>query len=66
MREPVLIFDFGNVVGFFDYLRACERFAGGLGMTGPALRDLLVERGFPGCSRNSRAGGSRPRPSRRA
>jgi glucose-1-phosphatase len=47
MREPVLIFDFGNVVAFFDYLRACERFAGHLGMTGPALRDLLVERGFP-------------------
>jgi glucose-1-phosphatase len=46
MREPVLIFDFGNVVGFFDYLRACERFAGHLGMTGPAFRDLLVERGF--------------------
>jgi putative hydrolase of the HAD superfamily len=47
MREPVLIFDFGNVVGFFDYLRACERFAGHLGMTGPAFRDLLIERGFP-------------------
>ena len=47
MREPVLIFDFGNVVGFFDYVRACERFAGQLGMTGPAFRDLLVERGFP-------------------
>jgi putative hydrolase of the HAD superfamily len=46
MREPVLIFDFGNVVGFFDYLRACERFASGLGMTGPDFRDLLAERGF--------------------
>jgi glucose-1-phosphatase len=47
MREPVLIFDFGNVVGFFDYLRACERFAGHLGMNGPSFRDLLIERGFP-------------------
>jgi glucose-1-phosphatase len=47
VRKPVLIFDFGNVVGFFDYLRACERFAGHLGMTGPAFRDLLVDRGFP-------------------
>jgi FMN phosphatase YigB (HAD superfamily) len=46
MREPVLIFDFGNVVGFFDYLRACERFGKHLGMTGPAFRDLLIERGF--------------------
>jgi FMN phosphatase YigB (HAD superfamily) len=48
MREPILIFDFGNVVGFFDYLRAWERFAGSIGMTGPDLRDLLVRRGFPG------------------
>jgi glucose-1-phosphatase len=47
MREPVLIFDFGNVVGFFDYLRACERFAGHLGMTGTDFRDLVMQRGFP-------------------
>jgi FMN phosphatase YigB (HAD superfamily) len=47
MRQPVLIFDFGNVVGFFDYLRACERFAGHVGMTGLAFRDLVIERGFP-------------------
>ena len=36
MRVPALIFDFGNVVGYFDYLRACERFAGHLAMSGPA------------------------------
>src|SRR5690349_10371457 len=47
MREPVLIFDFGKVVGFFDYLRACERFAGHLSMSGMAFRDLVMERGFP-------------------
>jgi putative hydrolase of the HAD superfamily len=47
MREPALIFDFGNVVAFFDYLRACDRFAVPLGMTGPDFRDLLVDRGFP-------------------
>ena len=46
MREPVLIFDFGNVVCFFDYLRACEAFGRGLGMPGPVLRQLLQERGF--------------------
>jgi putative hydrolase of the HAD superfamily len=46
MKEPVLIFDFGNVVGFFDYLRACERFAAHRGMTGPAFRDQLIDRGF--------------------
>jgi FMN phosphatase YigB (HAD superfamily) len=48
MREPALIFDFGNVVGFFDYLRACERFAVHRGMTGTAFRDMLIERGFAG------------------
>lgn len=48
MREPALIFDFGNVVGFFDYLRACERLAGHLGMSGIDLRDRLIDRGFPG------------------
>lgn len=47
MREPVLIFDFGNVVGFFDYLIACERFARHLSMTGPSFRDMLIDRGFP-------------------
>ncbi len=48
MREPVLFFDFGNVVGFFDYLRACERLAAGAGVTAAQLRDNLVARGFPG------------------
>lgn len=46
MRQPVLIFDFGNVVGFFDYLRACERFGSALGLTGAAFRDRLLDRGF--------------------
>lgn len=46
MREPVLIFDFGNVVGFFDYLRVCEHFAAPAGISAPALRDRLLERGF--------------------
>jgi putative hydrolase of the HAD superfamily len=46
MRQPVLIFDFGNVVSFFDYLRACERFGRALGLTGAALRERLQERGF--------------------
>jgi putative hydrolase of the HAD superfamily len=60
MREPVLIFDFGNVVGFFDYLRACERFAGHLGMTGTAFRDLVMERGFPRLHAEFESGGIEP------
>ena len=46
MKRPALIFDFGNVVGFFDYLRACERFAVHRGMTGGAFREMVLERGF--------------------
>ncbi|MGP0069537.1 MAG: HAD family hydrolase [Isosphaeraceae bacterium] len=46
MREPVLIFDFGNVVSFFDYLRACEPFGRRLGLTGPAFMKRLQEGGF--------------------
>jgi glucose-1-phosphatase len=46
MRQPVLIFDFGNVVAFFDYLKACERFGARLGLDGPAFRRLALERGF--------------------
>jgi glucose-1-phosphatase len=46
MREPALIFDFGNVVGFFDYLKACARLAPKLGMTAEAFRRRIMERGF--------------------
>ena len=46
MREPALIFDFGNVVGFFDYLRAFERLGPKLGLTAEAFRGRIVERGF--------------------
>jgi glucose-1-phosphatase len=46
MREPALIFDFGNVVGFFDYLKACERLGPKLGLTAEGFRHRIVERGF--------------------
>ena len=46
MQQPVLIFDFGNVVSFFDYLRACERFGHRLGLTGSDFMERLQERGF--------------------
>jgi glucose-1-phosphatase len=46
MREPALIFDFGNVVAFFDYLKACERLGPKLGLTAEAFRQRIVERGF--------------------
>jgi HAD superfamily hydrolase (TIGR01509 family) len=46
MREPALIFDFGNVVAFFDYLKVCERLGAKLGLTAEAFRLRIVERGF--------------------
>lgn len=46
MQKPAVIFDFGNVVGFFDYLKACERLAPRLGLTAEAFRRRIVERGF--------------------
>jgi FMN phosphatase YigB (HAD superfamily) len=46
MHEPALIFDFGNVVCFFDYLRAWDRFGGTQGLTGLALRERLERGGF--------------------
>jgi glucose-1-phosphatase len=46
MREPVLIFDFGNVIASFDYLLAWEKFGHRLGQSGSELRALLHRRGF--------------------
>jgi HAD superfamily hydrolase (TIGR01509 family) len=46
MHEYVLIFDYGNVVAFFDYMRACERFGSRVGLTGEEFRERIVERGF--------------------
>jgi putative hydrolase of the HAD superfamily len=61
MRQPALIFDFGNVVGFFDYLKACERFGARLGVSGPAFRDAIVERGFAGMLARFESGRIGPR-----
>jgi putative hydrolase of the HAD superfamily len=46
MRTPILIFDFGNVVAFFDYLRACETMGAHAGLSGPELLAQALERGF--------------------
>ncbi len=46
MRMPALIFDFGNVIGFFDHMKVYERFAPQLGMDGRQLAGLLLKRGF--------------------
>ena len=46
MRLPALIFDFGNVVAFFDYLKACDRLGARLGLGGADVKKRLLERGF--------------------
>ncbi|HEX8200357.1 MAG TPA: HAD family phosphatase [Isosphaeraceae bacterium] len=46
MRQPALIFDFGNVVAFFDYGRACEALGAPLGLSGAALLERVGALGF--------------------
>jgi glucose-1-phosphatase len=46
MRQRALIFDFGNVLAYFDYMKACERFGARLGLSAERFRERIVERGF--------------------
>ena len=45
MRIPVLMFDFGNVVGFFDYSAMFRRFGARLGMPAAELESMMFARG---------------------
>ena len=47
MKKHVLIFDFGNVIAFFDYLKAFERFGARTGISGELFRQRVVDGGFP-------------------
>jgi glucose-1-phosphatase len=49
MRSPALIFDFGNVIAFFDYTRSCDRLVSELGLptTGAQLIASARGRGLP-------------------
>jgi putative hydrolase of the HAD superfamily len=46
MRRPALIFDFGNVLAFFDYTRACEVLGQRLGLSGPEFLERTRAAGF--------------------
>ena len=48
MREPALIFDFGNVVAFFDYMNAFERLGARMGVSGEVFRQRIYGGGFAG------------------
>ncbi len=56
MRLPVLMFDFGNVVGFFDYSEMFRRFGLRLGMPGERLEAILYERGVAALGREFERG----------
>ena len=53
-----LIFDFGNVVAFFDYDRAFERLGTHLGISARDIRSHWLTADSPIISSNSRAAGS--------
>lgn len=46
MRQPALIFDFGNVIAYFDYVRATTKLGARLGLSGADLYDRLGPLGF--------------------
>ncbi len=46
MRLPVLMFDFGNVIGFFDYMLIFGRFGARLGMSAEEFRTLVEAKGM--------------------
>ncbi len=46
MRRPALIFDFGNVVAHFDYLKAASSLGARLGLSGEELMTRLRPLGF--------------------
>lgn len=47
-RRPVVIFDFGNVVAFFDYQKACEALGASQGIPGDALLATARSRNLMG------------------
>jgi len=44
--DHILFFDFGNVVGYFDYLILCGRFGKRIGLSAEEFRNRMVGRGF--------------------
>lgn len=46
MNRPAIIFDFGNVIAFFDYTKACARLAEPLGLSGDQLLSRVRDNGI--------------------
>jgi HAD superfamily hydrolase (TIGR01509 family) len=47
MCKPAIIFDYGNVIAFFDYARAFTRLGAHMGVSGELFRQRVSENGFP-------------------
>lgn len=56
MTRPAVIFDFGNVLAFFDYGRACASLGAPHGIAGDALLDRLRNSGLPDLIREYESG----------
>jgi HAD superfamily hydrolase (TIGR01509 family) len=55
-KSPALIFDFGNVVAYFDYARACAGWGRRLGISGEALLQRMNSTTFPSLVREYESG----------
>ncbi len=56
MKLPVLMFDFGNVVGFFDYSEMFHRFGQRLGLSAEQFELMMYERGAARLGREFESG----------
>jgi len=56
MPRAAIIFDFGNVIAFFDYRKATTRLGAKLGLSGQELYDQLGPLGFPAVLREYERG----------
>lgn len=56
MKRPVLVFDYGNVIAYFDYARACAPFAGRLGLTPGELLARLKANGLDDLTQEHESG----------
>jgi glucose-1-phosphatase len=56
MKLPVIMFDFGNVIGLFDFSLAFSRLSSPLGMSAVEFESLLQERGITALARSFEAG----------
>ncbi|OJW22581.1 MAG: hypothetical protein BGO49_00945 [Planctomycetales bacterium 71-10] len=60
MSLPVVMFDFGNVLGFFDYGVIYEKLGARLGVTADAFRELVETKGLKSHLAEFEAGATTP------